>query len=542
MINRIARDLRPATREFSRNDLFGPQREITAEANAAIPGLSEHFLRPVQATGFPRFELLAETENPYWRSALPSGLGKNLGLPKAPPLAVYRVEAADLFLTPLGYQLYRANEGTYWPTVTTRPYPVEAVQGPHVTMQKTVVLVQDVFEGTNFSHFLLDWLTRLGLFLESGLADPSDCVFVMGGAPGEFHFHVIRAMCEIYSLREEQFFFPEGPQIWHVEQSLWYFSDLTETIMHPAHMANPRSVAIIRNICSRIETPASTVKRLYISRDDTPLRRVSNEVELSRHLRPLGFVEVQFGSMPLLEQIRVVRGAEVIVAPHGMGLTHLVFHNGRPLVIELHNPTIGSDAYAFMSLALGFPYRAVLGTALPGPGHHFTVRPEDVTRALAEAGTAPPPASCDGLYPAIRTVFYRGVQSTSSSEVPAADPIIAECRHVRDDPAIQPDNNVGWLEASGLIEGAVYHGSCEVWLPSGFNGQQIALVGGGHDTPAFTQADLTRRDQWQTVSVDTFADRDVVNFVLRCDAGAGALFYSRNWRAGTGRKADRTVP
>jgi hypothetical protein len=212
------------------------------------------------------------------------------------------------------------------------------------------------------------------------------------------------------------------------------------------------------------------------------------------------------------------------------------------LVIELHNPTIGSDAYAFMSLALGFPYRAVLGTALPDPRHHFTVRPEDVTRALAEAGTAPQPAPGNGLYPAIRAVFCGGVQSTLPSQMPASAPVIAEYRHVRDDPVLQPDDNVGWLEASGLIEGALYHGSCEIWLPSGFHGQQVVLVAGGHDTRGLAYADLTRRDQWQTVSIDTFADRDVVNFVLRCDAGAGAHFYSRNWCAGAGRQADRTAP
>jgi hypothetical protein len=412
-------------------------------------------------------------------------------------------------------------------------------------VKKCVVLVQDVFEGTNFCHFLYDWMPRLGLFLDAGLADPADCVFVLGGAPGEFHFHVIRAMCEIFSLREDQFVFPEYPQIWHLEQPLYCFSDTTETIMHPAHMANPRSIAIVRDICSRIRTPPGDVKRLYISRGDTPLRRIANELELSHELSAQGFVEVQFGSMPLLEQIRLIRGADVIVGPHGMGLTHIAFSEKRPLVIELHNPTIGSDAYAFMSAALGFPYRPVLGQALAGYGHHFTVRPEDVTRELAEAATPTPPADAAAALPSLRTVFHRGVQSISPSEllgITAADPVTAEYRHTRDDAAQQPDNNVGWLEVSGLIKGALYHGSCQLWLPSGFTFEQVTLVGAGHAVLAASKVDLTKRDAWQTVSVNTIADRDVIDFVLRCDGAAGAFFYSRNWGAGAGPKAARTGP
>ena len=154
IINRIAKDWQPGSREFNRNDLFGPRREIRPEANTAIPGYGAHFLNPAPANGFAEFELLAERENRYRRFALPPGLGKNLPLVKAPPLTAYRVDGADLFLTPLGFQLYRANEGIYWPIATSRPYPHEAIQGPHITVKKCVVLVQDVFEGTNFCHFL----------------------------------------------------------------------------------------------------------------------------------------------------------------------------------------------------------------------------------------------------------------------------------------------------------------------------------------------------------------------------------------------------
>ncbi|MFN6955710.1 MAG: glycosyltransferase 61 family protein [Acetobacteraceae bacterium] len=42
-----------------------------------------------------------------------------------------------------------------------------------------------------------------------------------------------------------------------------------------------------------------------------------------------------FGGLPRLEQIRIVRAARVIVAPHGAGLAHLAFARRGTSVLEL---------------------------------------------------------------------------------------------------------------------------------------------------------------------------------------------------------------
>ena len=545
IMDRVAGELSTGGQQFSRDTFFGAHTAIKVDAvRAVLPGFTARYQRPAPIDGFERFELLAELDNPFARFALPAALNVNMGKARSPALAVYRTGACDLFLTPLGYQLFRESEGIYWPAASTRAYPREAMEHPRVFVNKCVVLVQDVFEGTNYSHFLFDWIPRLGLFLNSGLADPASCMFVMGGAPAEFHFHVIQAMCEIYSLNEKQFVFPESPQLWHIDGPVYFFSDLKETIMHPAHMANRRSMAIMRDVASRIRTPPSDVKRIYISRGDTPLRRIANEAELSCQLRSLGFVEVQLAAIPFLEQIRLVRGADVIVAPHGMGLTHIAFHERGLLVVELHNPAIGTDAYAFISHALGFRYRAILGASLEGEGHHFTIQARDVIGVLSEERIAPPPETGDTGLAGPHAVFYGGVQSTSTTGMPgltAVGPPAAEYRHVRDDPAVQPDNNVGWLEAAGLITGAIYHGNCDVWLPHGFKGERMIFESAGNTVLTAEPVNLAKRDEWQTVSVNAVADRDVVNFVLRCDADPGAVFYSRNWCCGAGaaRISDR---
>lgn len=536
--DQIARKLKVG----DRGDIFGPDGEVrTGVVQGIVPGFGAHYSHPAQIDGFERFELLPATVNDFARFALPAPLNINMGKVTAPPLEVYRTSGVDLFLTPLGYQLFRADEGIYWPAASTRAYSREAIQGPRSVIEKCVVMVQDGFEGTNFSHFLFDWIPRLSHFLNAGIEDPKSCVFVMGGIPSEFHFHIIRAMCEIYSLDQDQFVFPQEPQIWRVNGRVCFFSDFKEANMHPANMAHMLSIAIIREVCSRIKIGAQETKRIYISRGDTPLRRVANETELIRQLRAFGFVEVQLASIPLLEQIKLVRGADVIVAPHGMGLTHIVFHERRPLIVELHNPAIGTDAYAFLSHALGFKYRAVLGTDLGGSDHHFNVVPRDVINVLREEGTSSKlPFTGDGASPIYRR-FLGGVQSVVASEVFHISPLrprSAVYRHIRDDVMVQPDNNSGWLEVAGLIEGAVYHCSCDLWLPSDFPAGNVTLSCSDLASTLVRPADPRRRDQWQTISIDGAATEELVNVVLRCDAAGGGVVYSSAWRFNPGAWKD----
>ena len=538
----ITERLRAAGLQGGRDDVFGPDREIRmAAVQAAVPDFAVHYLNATSIDELERFELLPEFENPYARFALPPPLNINMGKIRRPSLLVYRATAVDLFLTPIGFQLFRRREGIYWSAASTRAYPLEAMEHSPIAVDKCVIIVQDIFEGTNFSHFLFDWVPRLGLFLDAGLVGPSDCTFVLGGIPSEFHLHVIQAICEAYSLSENQFLFPAEPEVWHIEGPVYFFSDLKETIMHPAHMAHPRSIAIMRDVCSRIRTASGDIKRIYISRGDTSLRRTANEAELFDHLKPFGFMEVRLASLPFLEQVKLVRGAEIIIAPHGMGLTHIAFHQGLPLILELHNPTIGTDAYACIAHALGFKYHAILGVDTGEDAHHFTVAPREVINMLTQEGIVPESTVAADAPSCIRSRFTGGVQSVTAvevSEIPPPYPGGIVYKHVRDAMTVQTDNNVGWLETTGLITGAVYHCSCVVWLPSHFNGDRIVIECSNLTSRNMRPTDLTKRDQWQTISINGTAREGPVYFVIRCDADAGAMFYSSEWRTGPGAVVD----
>jgi len=83
------------------------------------------------------------------------------------------------------------------------------------------------------------------------------------------------------------------------------------------------------------EAPGDAGPLLYISRRDSGFRAMENEAALEEVLAQRGFRVVALSGRPLLEQIRIVRAARLIVAPHGAGLAHLALARPGVAVLEL---------------------------------------------------------------------------------------------------------------------------------------------------------------------------------------------------------------
>jgi capsular polysaccharide biosynthesis protein len=115
---------------------------------------------------------------------------------------------------------------------------------------------------------------------------------------------------------------------------------------------------------------------------------VTNEQELRHYLSQQGFDIVELAYLEVIDQIRAVKSADVIVGPHGMGLTHLAFHGRSPKVVELFHPEIGTDAYAVLSRSLGFDYGYVIGE--PVSGSDFKISVDRLADALGDAGRSKP--------------------------------------------------------------------------------------------------------------------------------------------------------
>jgi capsular polysaccharide biosynthesis protein len=86
-------------------------------------------------------------------------------------------------------------------------------------------------------------------------------------------------------------------------------------------------------------------KKIYVSRSDASRRKVLNEVELMEHLEKRGFKMVIPRKYNIADQSKLFEDAEIIIGPHGMGLTNILFSNNLKTVIELFPTTWYPNCY-----------------------------------------------------------------------------------------------------------------------------------------------------------------------------------------------------
>jgi hypothetical protein len=118
-----------------------------------------------------------------------------------------------------------------------------------------------------------------------------------------------------------------------------------------------------------------STRRLYISRRNAGYRRVLNEREVIRLLNQFGFEEVHFESLSMHEQAIAMLSAEAVIAPHGGGLSNLVFCRPATKVIEIFSPELVAGYFWKLSNHLGLDYYYLLGkgqSAVSDPNYSQT--------------------------------------------------------------------------------------------------------------------------------------------------------------------------
>lgn len=80
-------------------------------------------------------------------------------------------------------------------------------------------------------------------------------------------------------------------------------------------------------------------RRIYLGRPDTARRALVNEDALTGLLAEFGFEAVCPEVLPFNEQVALLEGADVIVAPHGSALATLMFCHGAKRVVEVETKT-----------------------------------------------------------------------------------------------------------------------------------------------------------------------------------------------------------
>lgn len=99
-------------------------------------------------------------------------------------------------------------------------------------------------------------------------------------------------------------------------------------------------------------------RKLFLSRKSARRRRLLDEDRVVAALGP-GFEPVELETLTVHEQAVLFSEADVVVAPHGAGLTNLVFCPQPTAVVELVHADAPPHTYRHLAGLLGHPYIAV---------------------------------------------------------------------------------------------------------------------------------------------------------------------------------------
>lgn len=119
-------------------------------------------------------------------------------------------------------------------------------------------------------------------------------------------------------------------------------------------------------------------KRLYISRQKASFRRVINESEVLEFLEKFGFINLALESISVREQALLLANTEAVIAPHGAGLTNLVFSSPGTKVIEIFSPEWIKPYFYRVGYYCGLDYYYLIGEKYRGKNRNFWGRYADI--------------------------------------------------------------------------------------------------------------------------------------------------------------------
>lgn len=105
-------------------------------------------------------------------------------------------------------------------------------------------------------------------------------------------------------------------------------------------------------------------RRVFISRAKAARRRLVNEEEVWSLLEPLGFERVRMEDLSFEHQIALMKQTAVLFAPHGAGLTNMMFCPPGAHVVEIADLSFPNPNFYALASALGHRYWLLSGESL----------------------------------------------------------------------------------------------------------------------------------------------------------------------------------
>jgi capsular polysaccharide biosynthesis protein len=148
----------------------------------------------------------------------------------------------------------------------------------------------------------------------------------------------------------------------------------------------PELLRMVRASMPRL-TERKPHRRVFISRAGAERRKLDNEEDVWAILKRAGFERVQMETLAFEEQVRLMQETSVLVAPHGAGLTNILFCEPGTHVVELADLSFPNPNFYAVGAAMGHHYWLLSARADSNahPIHrNLWMDPNEVEKILAD--------------------------------------------------------------------------------------------------------------------------------------------------------------
>ncbi len=231
-------------------------------------------------------------------------------------------------------------------------FQYQALPAP-VALRGEVVALSASCGMSNYYHWLYDVLPRLEVLRQSGIKLSEDAQFAVNSNRLGFQREMLEilgikrviATEPLYHLRAEILIVPSLPGVTGGVPK-WVCDYLRRTFL------------------DRLRLDVDGVapeKMIYISRAGATYRRITNEAEVEELLMGHGFEVFKLEEISVAEQITLFHQARIVVAPHGAGLSNLVFCQPGTKVLEMCAPQYVNPCFWTISDGVNLDHFYMLG-------------------------------------------------------------------------------------------------------------------------------------------------------------------------------------
>jgi capsular polysaccharide biosynthesis protein len=226
---------------------------------------------------------------------------------------------------------------------------------PLINLNKTVALLSSG-GGNIYFHWMFDILPRLHLLQCSGFSINSIDYFLVNSIYQDFQAETLSTLGIPETKLIESHDFP------HIKAERLIVPSLPSI---PAQVPKWACDFLRESFLSKEDRKNKTCpERIYISRSIASHRRVVNESDVINLVKKYDFEIFQLECMTVSEQAVLFSSVKVVIAPHGGGLSNIVFCKPGTKIIEFFSPSYIIPCFWGISNQLDLEYYYLLGEGL----------------------------------------------------------------------------------------------------------------------------------------------------------------------------------